>query len=97
MNDIEKILNEAKERIQNRAFQIQLFGKNIEMIALSSVMEVLESYKDAGYDYRNMEQPEDCVHGYGVCCYPIEDCPNCPMRPENFGMDGYGSSKATIR
>lgn len=55
MNDIEKILNEAKERIQNRAFQIQLFGKDIEMIALSSVMEVLESYKDAGYDYRNME------------------------------------------
>ena len=35
MNDIEKILNEAKERIQNRAFQIQLFGKDIEMIALS--------------------------------------------------------------
>lgn len=39
MNDIEKILNEAKERIQNRAFQIQLFGKDIEMIALSSVIQ----------------------------------------------------------
>lgn len=31
----------------------------------------------------DIEQPEECLYGYGVCCYPIEDCENCPARPEN--------------
>lgn len=48
MNDIEKILNEAKERIQNRAFQIQLLGKDLDLVPVSAVLEVLESYKDMG-------------------------------------------------
>ena len=26
------------------------------------------------------EQPEDCIFGYGTCCYPIEECQNCPNR-----------------
>lgn len=30
-----------------------------------------------------MKQPERCIYGYGVCDYPIEDCRNCPARPEN--------------
>lgn len=25
-------------------------------------------------------QPETCYFGDGVCCYPIEDCINCPVR-----------------
>ncbi len=25
-------------------------------------------------------QPQDCIFGYGVCCYPIEECSNCPNR-----------------
>lgn len=31
------------------------------------------------------EQPKYCLYGYAeVCCYPIEDCENCPARPENL-------------
>ena len=26
------------------------------------------------------EQPEDCIFGYGTCCYPIDECQNCPNR-----------------
>lgn len=29
------------------------------------------------------EQPDECIFGYGVCGYPIDDCKNCPARPEN--------------
>lgn len=35
-------------------------------------------------------QPEKCVLDGGTCCYPIDDCKNCPKRPENgdpyFGL-----------
>lgn len=23
-------------------------------------------------------QFDNCIFGYGVCCYPVEDCRNCP-------------------
>lgn len=29
-----------------------------------------------------MEQPEECIYGYGTCCYPIEECHDCPNRRE---------------
>lgn len=29
------------------------------------------------------EQPSECIFGYGVCGYPIDDCKNCPARPDN--------------
>lgn len=35
------------------------------------------------YDTGNglgLEQPQDCIFGYGVCCYPIEECISCPSR-----------------
>ena len=32
----------------------------------------------------NMEQPDKCLCGYAeTCCYPIDDCINCPARPES--------------
>lgn len=41
----------------------------------------------------NMGQPEKCIHGYAeTCCYPIDDCKNCPARPDSgdwyWGMTG---------
>lgn len=43
-----------------------------------------------------IEQPEECIFGHGVCCYPIDDCENCPARPEN--NDPYwNTSKAEIK
>ena len=30
-----------------------------------------------------IDQPDECILGYGTCCYPIVDCQNCPARPEN--------------
>lgn len=27
----------------------------------------------------DMPQPSQCLFKSGVCCYPIEDCYNCPM------------------
>lgn len=31
------------------------------------------------------EKPEKCLYGYTeFCCYPIDDCRNCPARPENL-------------
>lgn len=30
------------------------------------------------------DQPDKCIYGYSeVCCYPINDCKNCPARLEN--------------
>ena len=29
-----------------------------------------------------IEQPEECIYGYGTCCYPIEECHDCPNRRE---------------
>lgn len=48
---------------------------------------------DDKYDYTNMEQPDKCLHGYAEsCCYPIDDCKNCPARPDSddwyWGMTG---------
>lgn len=41
------------------------------------------------------EQPDNCIFGGGVCCYPIDDCQNCPCYPGN--NDPYwGMTKARI-
>lgn len=38
---------------------------------------------DNKYDFKNIEQPDECIIYGGYCGYPIDDCPNCPSRPEN--------------
>lgn len=38
-------------------------------------------------DYKNMEQPDKCrFYHDAVCCYPIDDEPNCPNYPGNEGL-----------
>lgn len=42
---------------------------------------------------RNMVQPDKCLYRYAeTCCYLIDDCKNCPARPESddwyWGMTG---------
>ena len=41
-----------------------------------------------------MKQSDKCIFG-GSCCYPIDDCQNCPARPEN-GDPYWGLTQATI-
>ena len=39
------------------------------------------------------EQPYTCIFDDGVCGYPVDDCENCPVNPNN--LDPYwGLSKA---
>lgn len=38
-------------------------------------------------DYKDMGQPDKCrFYHNSVCCYPIEDEPNCPNYPGNEGL-----------
>ena len=27
-------------------------------------------------------QPDTCIYGRGVCCYPIDECDECPAHPK---------------
>lgn len=83
MTELEKILYVAKLKMCDNKLKLNMFGRELEYISLDTALGILDSFKDYGYDYENMDQPEECVHGYGVCCYPISDCKNCPARPEN--------------
>ena len=40
------------------------------------------------------KQSDKCIFG-GSCCYPIDDCQNCPARPEN-GDPYWGLTQSTI-
>ena len=46
--------------------------------------DALERYGTTGNVVKTLasmdKQPEDCIFGYGTCCYPIEECQNCPNR-----------------
>lgn len=47
------------------------------------------------HDFKNMDQPSDCLFGGGSCCYPVVDCENCPARPEN-GDPYLGMTSASV-
>lgn len=48
------------------------------------------------YDFQHMDQPANCLFFDGACRYPIDDCQNCPVIPENYNPFLWGMSKANI-
>ena len=91
MTELEIILQEIREQIKKDSVPLRFLRREISLVRTDTVIQILESYVDRGYDYANMDQPQRCVHGYaGPCRYPISECRECPARPENadrlFGM-----------
>lgn len=59
---------------------------------ISALTELLqESKQDVELGF---VQFDNCIFGYGVCCYPVEDCRSCPNykvhkeAEQNVGQNG---------
>lgn len=63
------MMNKLTEKLQEEAEHSEWLTDRLKCVAKS-----IESL--------GLEQPDKCLFGYGgSCCYPIEDCLNCPCHP----------------
>lgn len=54
------------------------------LIPLSAIQTAVFAHIDCFYDYKNMLQPDTCLHNsQSTCCYPVAQCPECPFHPNN--------------
>lgn len=84
----------SQERYDNN-YYIQPKELNGDLLGLINNNLILNRYHDEVQENKKLteqlktvaenlkslmpEQPTECVFGYGACCYPIDDCGNCPM------------------
>lgn len=80
MHSAEKAIRDMAEYIKSKAFTYTLFGKETELVPANIIDSYLKKHIHDFYNYSKMRQPKICIHnGQTTCCYPIDDCKNCPV------------------
>lgn len=80
MDPREKAIRDMAKDLKEKTVPLELFGKEVPMIEASAIDSYVQKHMHDFYDYDSMEQPYTCIHdGVSACCYPISDCPNCPV------------------
>lgn len=73
MQELEKILEEIDIKIAGS------MGKKREGIL--EAQEIIRKHMNDGWIPEN-KQPETCKYTGGSCCWPIDQCSDCPNHPE---------------
>lgn len=81
----ETALLDCYQELCQQTVSLTMFGKSIDLLPITNLQIYIEQHKHDFYNYENMQQPKTCIHYKGVsCCYPIQDCKNCPMHEPQF-------------
>lgn len=63
------MMNKLTEKLQEEVEHSEWLTDRLKCVAKS-------------IEFLNLPQPDKCLFGYGgSCCYPIDDCLNCPCHP----------------
>ena len=75
MQELEKILEEIDNRVH--------FYDNADepMMYVETVKDIIRKHMNDGRIPEN-KQPETCKYSGGSCCYPIDQCGECPKNSE---------------
>ncbi len=65
------MMNKFAERLQEEVEHSEWLTDRLKCVA--------KSIENLG-----VEQPIQCLFGYGICGYPIDDCHNCPRHDWNL-------------
>lgn len=65
-----------------------LLNEEGEEIAFDTIGEAKDYLRSFGMSEEEIEecvferipQPETCLFGHSICCYPIDECKDCPNR-----------------
>lgn len=75
----EKAIRNFINDMQQAYIEVNMFGKDIPIIAMSALTSYLETHMHDFYNYATMTQPDVCLHYPSTPCrYPITDCKHCP-------------------
>ena len=78
MQELEKILEEIEEGTHT----FELLGRDVDFVAIDWVRDVIRKHMNDGWIPEN-KQPETCKYTGGSCCWPIDQCDECPKNPES--------------
>ena len=82
MQELEKILEEIEEGTHT----FELLGRDVDFVAIDWVRDVIRKHMNDGWIPEN-KQPETCKYTGGSCCWPIDQCSDCPNNPERSEND----------